>query len=84
MLRAARTALFSLGNLAAHDECRLPLAELREALAPLATHADVVLRQHAARVVQKLRTAVATRCLSGRCVASTTCPYDPLPMRRFN
>ena len=56
LLRAARTALFSLGNLAAHEKCRDALAslEVREALGPLTLHTDAVLRQHASRALQKL------------------------------
>ena len=56
LLRAARTALFSLGNLAGHKECQASLKglELSDALAPLTSHADAVLRQHGLRVLQKL------------------------------
>ena len=57
LLRAARTALFSLGNLAAHAACRKDLADLHVAasLRPLAEHADPLLRQYAGRVLQKLK-----------------------------
>ena len=56
LLRAARTALFSLGNLAAHAACRKDLTDLNVAasLRPLAEHVDPLLRQYAGRVLQKL------------------------------
>jgi len=55
-LRSSRTAVFSLGNLAGHAECRevmTPLA-LDKALLPLVSHPDGMLRQYTTRVLQKL------------------------------
>ena len=54
--RAARTALFSLGNIAGHRQCHdaLKALDLPTALAPLEAHADTVLRDHAARVLAKV------------------------------
>ena len=56
LLRAARTALFSLGNLASLPACRAALEGLGlpGAVRPLAVHLDPPLRQHAARLLQKL------------------------------
>lgn len=56
LLRAARTALFSLGNIAGHRASHHALSELDlgEALAPFEAHTDAVLREHAARVLTKL------------------------------
>ena len=55
-LRPSRTALFSLGNLAAHAECRAAMAKLHldDALRPLVNHHDGMLKQYAARVLQKM------------------------------
>lgn len=55
-LRSSRTAVFSLGNLAAHAECRVAMAPLAldKALLPLVAHPDGMLRQYTTRVLQKL------------------------------
>ena len=55
-LRSSRTAVFSLGNLAAHAECRVVMAPLAldKALLPLVAHPDGMLRQYTTRVLQKL------------------------------
>ena len=55
-LRPSRTALFSLGNIFCHADCRAVMTKdsLQEALKPFETHSDSVLRQYAMRALLKL------------------------------
>ena len=62
VLRGARTALFSLGNLAARPECSDALAglDLPTTLGSLTSHTDAVLREYALRILQKLKDRAAS------------------------
>ena len=58
-IRVARTALFSLGNLAAHASCHASMLQLMfpSVLDALVAHEDLILQQHTCRVLHKLQMA---------------------------